>query len=531
MSRRLISAWSEVLDIDESEIDEDDNFFEIGGDSVTSMRLIGAVRERCLQIDAEDIFRHPTLSQMEKQCKGIEEAHGPGSSSETAVNYDLMQQCALACQVDPTFIEDIVASPKMQARLFQLHISAKAPGAMLEQVVFEIEGTDDTSTVMAAFQAVQKNNQILRTRLIQHEDQVLQVILRQDQIHWAKGSNLAEYLKQDISIRANFGDPLIRYAVVHEHEKTFIVWTAQHCVEDEWTRHLLLDEIEQYLLSPTTSRRELKSPSSRLFADYMSSRLKDGAAFWQTYMGDSARRRGLWTVPEGYTSGSMKFLAGERREISYNSQEHGGISLAMVAHGAFGLAFAAMSGNLDDSVFLTVRMGRQIPLKGIESIMGPMLCTVPMRVQPTSHDTVLGMLQQIQEDTISMMPYEQLAGETIPSLTNSRPIFNWHMNHINVFERSITFESGGSKCCLKPNGQLTPPSLLELPFYVSGRATKNGVSVRAGCDHSLVDESLLRRFVDCFLHILELMVRRSLQGTVQDVLAAIDVKSNGSVII
>ncbi|KAL8925626.1 MAG: hypothetical protein Q9172_002130 [Xanthocarpia lactea] len=77
---------------------------------------------------------------------------------------------------------------------------------------------------MAAFQAVQDNNQIL-----------------------GNASDLAEYLHRDISIRIKFGDPLTRYAVVQGSVKTSVVWTAQHCMEDEWTRHLLLDGIEEYL--------------------------------------------------------------------------------------------------------------------------------------------------------------------------------------------------------------------------------------------------------------------------------------------
>ena len=45
------------------------------------------------------------------------------------------------------------------------------------------------------------------------------------------------------------------------------------------------------------------------------------------------------------------------------------------------------------------------------------------------------------------------------------------------------------------------------------------VVIHAGYDVGLVEEFLLHEFVDHFLVILELMIQRSLQGTVQDILA------------
>ena len=72
MDQRLTSAWSKILDLDECEIEECDNFFEIGGDSVMAIRLIGAAEEVGLDIDADTIFTYPTLSDMKKHCKEVE---------------------------------------------------------------------------------------------------------------------------------------------------------------------------------------------------------------------------------------------------------------------------------------------------------------------------------------------------------------------------------------------------------------------------------------------------------------------------
>ncbi|CAL8581072.1 hypothetical protein XPA_006775 [Xanthoria parietina] len=515
--------------MDESEIDGEDSFFEIGGDSVKSIRLIGAAREVNLDLDAETIFRHPTLSAMAEHCKKLEVISHSASEPDLALDQDVVRHCALACHVDPTCIEDIVPSTKMQTALFEEHISAEKPGVMQKQIVFTMEGTDDASSVMAAFQAVRDKNQVLRTRLVQHEGCVVQVILRDEQVPWEKASDLAEYLKRDVCIRTNFGDPLTRYAVVHDDskKKAFLVWTVLHSVEDEWTRNLVLDGIEQYLLSPTTYSKKSQPPTLRMFANHMSSNWKDGAAFWQTYMADppTITRPSLWKVPENDQPGQFTWIAEQQRRISFNGHEHGGISLATVANGAFGLAFAAMSGNLDDVVFAVIRSGRQMPLKGIESMMRPMLCTVPLRIRPTSHDTILGMLQQIQADSIPIMAYEQLATVTFPPLQTELPVFNWHMTDMDTFRRKITFETaGGTKAAVKPDKDLTPEFDYDLPLYVEARSSNGFVKVEAGYDGDLLERSLVCRFVDLFVDILDSMVRRSLEGTVEDMLAGKTVK-------
>ena len=515
--------------MDESEIDGEDSFFEIGGDSVKSIRLIGAAREVNLDLDAETIFRHPTLSAMAEHCKKLEVISHSASEPDLALDQDVVRHCALACHVDPTCIEDIVPSTKMQTALFEEHISAEKPGVMQKQIVFTMEGTDDASSVMAAFQAVRDKNQVLRTRLVQHEGCVVQVILRDEQVPWEKASDLAEYLKRDVCIRTNFGDPLTRYAVVHDDskKKVFLVWTVLHSVEDEWTRNLVLDGIEQYLLSPTTYSKKSQPPTLRMFANHMSSNWKDGAAFWQTYMADppTITRPSLWKVPENDQPGQFTWIAEQQRRISFNGHEHGGISLATVANGAFGLAFAAMSGNLDDVVFAVIRSGRQMPLKGIESMMRPMLCTVPLRIRPTSHDTILGMLQQIQADSIPIMAYEQLATVTFPPLQTELPVFNWHMTDMDTFRRKITFETaGGTKAAVKPDKDLTPEFDYDLPLYVEARSSNGFVKVEAGYDGDLLERSLVCRFVDLFVDILDSMVRRSLEGTVEDMLAGKTVK-------
>ncbi|KAL8927186.1 MAG: hypothetical protein Q9172_001446 [Xanthocarpia lactea] len=61
---QLQMLWAQALGIDAKVIGEHTHFFEIGGDSVTAMRIVVVARETQLRITVADIFEHPVLSKL-----------------------------------------------------------------------------------------------------------------------------------------------------------------------------------------------------------------------------------------------------------------------------------------------------------------------------------------------------------------------------------------------------------------------------------------------------------------------------------
>jgi amino acid adenylation domain-containing protein/thioester reductase-like protein/non-ribosomal peptide synthase protein (TIGR01720 family) len=59
----LAEVWSEVLGLDIEKVSIDDNFFEIGGDSIKSILMAGRLRKRLLSINVNDFFSNPTIRQ------------------------------------------------------------------------------------------------------------------------------------------------------------------------------------------------------------------------------------------------------------------------------------------------------------------------------------------------------------------------------------------------------------------------------------------------------------------------------------
>lgn len=58
----LVKVWAEVLGVERVGIHS--NFFDLGGDSITSLQVLAKARERGLHITTKDVFRFPTVKQL-----------------------------------------------------------------------------------------------------------------------------------------------------------------------------------------------------------------------------------------------------------------------------------------------------------------------------------------------------------------------------------------------------------------------------------------------------------------------------------
>src|SRR4029078_1663330 len=58
----LAGIWSEVLRVDT--VGADQNFFELGGDSILSIQVIARPRAAGLRISPKQMFEHPTVEEL-----------------------------------------------------------------------------------------------------------------------------------------------------------------------------------------------------------------------------------------------------------------------------------------------------------------------------------------------------------------------------------------------------------------------------------------------------------------------------------
>jgi aryl carrier-like protein len=60
----IVDVWSDVFGIDSISIH--DNFFDLGGDSILSIRIVAGLRRAGIRVKPRDLFDHPTIVDLEK---------------------------------------------------------------------------------------------------------------------------------------------------------------------------------------------------------------------------------------------------------------------------------------------------------------------------------------------------------------------------------------------------------------------------------------------------------------------------------
>jgi amino acid adenylation domain-containing protein len=83
--RVLAEAWCETLDLDRAGVD--DNYFELGGDSIQCIQIVSIARRRGWVVTPQLLFDHPTLAELARHAESVGErstaaALAPAEASE-----------------------------------------------------------------------------------------------------------------------------------------------------------------------------------------------------------------------------------------------------------------------------------------------------------------------------------------------------------------------------------------------------------------------------------------------------------------
>uniref|UniRef100_UPI0012EA03E7 phosphopantetheine-binding protein n=1 Tax=Streptomyces apocyni TaxID=2654677 RepID=UPI0012EA03E7 len=74
IEEQLAGIWSQVLGVDQ--VGRHDNFFDLGGDSIRSIQILGKARDAGLLFHLQDLFEHSTLAKLSAVVERESDANG-----------------------------------------------------------------------------------------------------------------------------------------------------------------------------------------------------------------------------------------------------------------------------------------------------------------------------------------------------------------------------------------------------------------------------------------------------------------------
>lgn len=414
LEQHLRQAWSQTLKVEAESIGLQDNFFALGGDSLAAMKLIAVGRTNGLVLTVADVFLHPTLSSMAQvtSSSNSQELHTtPAFSMISQTIEKARAEAARACGLETLDIEDIYPCTPTQEGLFTFSLKSVTP--YIAQRVACIPGDIDVTVWKQAWDEVVQRSPILRTRLIQSSEPGLWQVVLKETISWRQSNNLSEYLGADKKEKMDLGQSLARYAIVSDTTvgKNYMVWTIHHVVYDGWSEPLILEKVFKALQGHHIDPKPQIRDMVRHLQD---TNPVDIQRFWRFQLQGAIGPHFPWAPSRDFLPTADTML---EHRIRLNMSIGSRFTLATIIRAAWALVTSQYTSS-NDVIFIETLTGRDIALAGVEEIEGPLIATIPIRIQIDRTVTVEAYLQSVQEGMLTRSPFQHFGVQNIRKVSD-----------------------------------------------------------------------------------------------------------------
>lgn len=247
----LIKIWKLILNIESVSID--DNYFDLGGDSIKSIQIVNLAQKEGIFVGIEDIFRYKTIRKIVSNLKN----NYSQEQDESTERFSLISKEDYS-KIDFNIVEDAYPISTLQKGLIFHHANQENYNCYVTSIT--VDKINDTVTLKKAICLVIKRQSVLRTfydlstfsiplQLVRYEvipdveiydlskmDKDIQEVTIKDYLQHAK-TTLFEWNNP----------PLIKFAI-HIIDKNRIIFTIIEPFLDGWSVSILFKEIiDSYL--------------------------------------------------------------------------------------------------------------------------------------------------------------------------------------------------------------------------------------------------------------------------------------------
>ncbi|MCP4658874.1 MAG: AMP-binding protein, partial [bacterium] len=233
----LARIWTEVLGYGvpgRERVGVNDSFFELGGDSILSIRVVSRAREVGLQLTPRDLFRHPTIAEL--------------AAAATSAPVPQVEQGPVTGRV-----------PLMPIQRWFLDRDPAAPHHFNQALLLELREALDPPRLAAALGAMLEHHDALRLRLYREGSEWRQINagvevevpwVRVDLAALADDGQRAALGKMAAAVQGSLHlswGPLVRMALVDRGpgRSGRLLWVVHHLAVDGVSWRVLLEDLER----------------------------------------------------------------------------------------------------------------------------------------------------------------------------------------------------------------------------------------------------------------------------------------------
>ncbi|MDX1892209.1 non-ribosomal peptide synthase/polyketide synthase [Mycolicibacterium sp. 050158] len=424
----LCRLFGQVLGVDG--VGADDDFFDLGGHSLLSIRLIGLVRSVLgVEMSLRDVFDAPTVAAL-AAILGEHRPSGAGPRAE------------LAAVTRPTRIP---TSPA-QERLLILDQFGDAAVAYNYPLVFEVRGPLDVAALGAALGDVVDRHEALRTVFDEHDGVPFQRILpvgtpvplqvvdcHEDQVQARVDE--AAWRRFELSTEIPLRVSVIRVAP----EVHTVAIILHHIATDEWSDAPLVADLNRAYAARRRGERAALPELPVQYPDYalwQRDRLAEieeaRLAFWREALAGAPDELTLPTDrprplrPSGAGGTMAVAVPADTAEALRTLAAHRQVSMLMLLHAGVATLLHRMGAG-DDIVVGTPVAGRDD--SALDELIGFFVNTVVLRVDASGNPSFDELLARVREADLSAFAHQDLPFERLvealnpPRVAGRNPLF------------------------------------------------------------------------------------------------------------
>ncbi|MFE5789874.1 amino acid adenylation domain-containing protein [Rhodococcus erythropolis] len=513
----MAAAFAVVLGC-ESRVGVDDDFFELGGNSLNATRLISRINQHAgTALPLRALFDHPSVVELAAALDNAERAARP----------------ALLARTRPERIPLSLAQNRMWF-LNQYDVTSAAYNIPL---AIRLSGTVDVSALRWAVGDVLARHESLRTMFPDNGDGPVQVILTPEEVEFDVSPIEVDRGDLDTRILAVLSEGFDVTASVPIRVKLFRIEESEHVLVMS-VHHISADGVSMTPLARDvmiaysarlTGRAPFWAPLEIQYADF---------ALWQrALLGDEADPNSIASAQIDYwktaldgipdalelptdrprpavatQNGAMiRFdIAPDVMERVRAIADHHHASVFMVVHAVYAALLARLSATSD------IVVGTPVSGRGeasVDDLIGMFVGTVVLRTDVDSEQTFSSLIDQVRDRDLSAfghvdVPFERLVDVLKPVRSQS---------HSPLFQVALAYEYVEDTAFELPDLRVsalefdvTPAQFdLALTLFESvddaGEATADSVAVRGSLTYAtdLFDRSTVESFAEKFVMLLE----------------------------
>lgn len=497
----LQSLWSQVLGLPTTSIGSEDSFFRLGGDSLAAMKLVGTARSQGLTLSVLDVFRHPSLKEMSSKCQTTKSTPvssvKPFSLLAQASKGEIMEEVETQCGVNQDMVSDIYPCSPLQEGL--ITSSVKQKGAYVAKNTLRLAQNVDVQKFKTTWQQLVDEFDILRTRIVHTaSSNFLQVVLKKHEIKWHTSRSLEEASSYSSKVPESDGGVLTKYILVEEKSSssTYFVWLIHHALYDAWGLDIILKRFQEIYFSK--SELSPKAPYANFINYLQKQKLQTSDNFWTTHLANTSSIPFPPSIEDSH----------EDREIATKTvstitslpQKPSGLNITtpVLIRAAWALVLSNRTQS-SDICFGETLSGRNADVVGIADLAGPVLTTVPTRVNVDHSLRKTDYLEAIQKMSTEIIPHQHAGLQRIRKLGADAASASEFRNLI-VIQNA---ESAENNDIWEVQNDGTLGSFFTFPLVVECKLSKSHVELSLHFDEQVLSTWASERILLQFSHVLQ----------------------------